>query len=370
VTSMWTRGDRLRSRGQPTYLSKLKPRLSSPRAFPVVWYAPLAMDLYRTATGRFAAIVTVGPKTKELFQSVALIESLAFWEPEVGWCIVVEDARQPTGLDRLARLPTTCRTVTLLNPRRGEGHIVFGAIGSGVLLALAWIQEHTDADFVLKIEPDALVIGPFAERVRSFLVERPDAGVIGTLGNSCNPAHRSAQPEGARPWMLTCYHSLDQAGQHDDVDVTPPPLVPGVGRVSLEKRRLFDRVRPYIAKAIQNGYERCPDIFIQEGAEIITRSMIERMASSGYLAEPQIWMDLPFGEGAIFEMFTYAVGLRLYDCSAPGQPFGVQDHGLAYPPAELVAKGYSLIHSIKNDPVRSEGDIRAFFRQMALTSTH
>ena len=47
---------------------------------------------------------------------------------------------------------------------------------------------------------------------------------------------------------------------------------------------------------------------------------------------------------------------------ADGEVFGVRYKGLPYEPVILVERGYSVIHSVKNDSRMTEEEIREFFR--------
>jgi hypothetical protein len=85
------------------------------------------------------------------------------------------------------------------------------------------------------------------------------------------------------------------------------------------------------------------------------------MAVNGYLEDPLKWQYLPLGEDVIISMYTYAIGLRLEDFSDVGEPFGVQWRGLPYPPQDLLSRGHSVIHSVKNDRQLGEDGIRQFF---------
>jgi hypothetical protein len=63
-------------------------------------------------------------------------------------------------------------------------------------------------------------------------------------------------------------------------------------------------------------------------------------------------------------MLTKAAGLDLFDACRDGEPFGVRYKGLADAPARLLQRGFSIIHSVKNDVHFSESDIREYFRTL------
>src|SRR5262249_52774206 len=152
-------------------------------------------------------------------------------------------------------------------------------------------HANTDADFVAILETDALVVGPFAEGVRTFMQRHPDAGMLGTIGVSCN--ERILQSFRKEPTFVAVSRLLppadaDGGGSFADRNL----LVYGVGLFTPEERRLFDTIRPHIAAAVAQGFDTSE--FCQGGAQVITRLMIDRMAAAGYLDNPDVWMDLPF----------------------------------------------------------------------------
>jgi hypothetical protein len=314
---------------------------------------------------RFAVVVPVGPEDIDMERARLLLASLARWEPTVGWCVVVEDAPTPRGVSVRDVMPANCRVVTLTNPRRGIGHYWSGAVLTGTLLALAWIQANTDADFVLMIETDALVIGPFADGIRRCFAEHATAGLIGTLGSSSN--ERFLPDFSKDSQILVAYRLLPVTPTGPDAAAEKPLFVDGVGPFAIADRYLFDTVRLHIAAAVANGY--ATNAWIQGGAQAAPRTLLDRMATAGYFQYPEVWMHLPILGDQILPMYVRAVGLHQRACTRPHEPFAVQYQGLPYALETLVERGHSLIHSIKNDRRYSERDIREFFlrREGALT---
>jgi hypothetical protein len=51
------------------------------------------------------------------------------------------------------------------------------------------------------------------------------------------------------------------------------------------------------------------------------------------------WLPLPFfGEDEVVAMHYYIAGLRLYDYSAPEEPFGISWQGLPFSPEDLQSR--------------------------------
>jgi hypothetical protein len=218
--------------------------------------------------------------------------------------------------------------ITLARPYRDRGEPLLGRLSAGILLALRAVHEAGSADFVLRLDTDALVIAPFAAAVSGFLQGHPRTGMLGTLGCTC----RRDEP----------YYGCEARAVSD---------------VMLARDR---HVRAHARRAIANGY--VAKEYCQGGAYVLPSRTVERMARRGYLAAPEIWLDAPVPEDVMMGMYTRAVGLRSMDFSMPGQPFANHYRGLPYPPRELVRRGHAIVHSVKRDPDFSEAEIRRFFR--------
>jgi hypothetical protein len=119
-------------------------------------------------------------------------------------------------------------------------------------------------------------------------------------------------------------------------------------------------IRRHIQLALENGYrfaEQCIG-----GAYAVSDEFLKRMLATGYLDDPMRWVTADCPEDVMVGMYTKAVGLRHMDFVATGEAFGVRHQGLADLPEKLLERGYSVIHSVKNDPRVSEAQVREFFR--------
>jgi hypothetical protein len=247
------------------------------------------------------------------------------------------------------------------NLRQGQDWDWIAGLSASILSAMSWIHDHTDADFILRIDADALVIGSFAASIRQLMHARADAGVIGTLGLSCNPHIRAYQDLRKEAKLLTAYKLWPRASHcaDDEADLEIPGFLTPVTK---QAREAFDSLRPHIEEAILHGYSAME--YCQGGACAVTRLMLDRMAGAGYLDHPETWLPLRVTDDLILAMYARAVGLSLCEFSNPGEPFGVQHRGLPYPPEELLARRHTIIHSVKNDPRHSEIAIRQFFADL------
>lgn len=306
----------------------------------------------------FAVIIPVGPSAVDLARGAALLSCLVYWEPQVRWCIILDNSVMNRGLAELPYVPTTCQVVTLTTSQRYTGHSWGGVLTSRVLSAFAYVQAHTDAAFALRIDTDALVIAPFVNKISSLLAQRPFAGLVGTVGLSCNPLIRAHDDLTRTPKLLSLHRLLPRDTLHDE-SAASDIHVHDLGTLSTAQQSAFQLLRGHIDHAVQHGYSTSE--FCQGGGYVVTRLMLDRMSAAGYLQSAESWKILPFSEDRVVAMYTRAVGLEMYDCSRQNEPFGMNHVGLAYPPDTLRARGHSIIHSVRNDPRFDEASIRRFF---------
>jgi hypothetical protein len=77
-----------------------------------------------------------------------------------------------------------------------------------------------------------------------------------------------------------------------------------------------------------------------------------------------LWLNTDLVEDVMMSMLVMASGMELMGFAANGEVFGVLHRGLPDVPERLLERGYGVIHSVRNDPRFSEGDIRVFFQNM------
>jgi hypothetical protein len=313
-----------------------------------------------------ALLVLVGPSEDDILRLADLLDSVACYEPDLVDCVLIDDAAE----DRTARiaslaagrLPVTVRR----HPRRGKRARRAGALTAGVLTGLASVHERIDVEFVLKIDLDALVIAPFQQQISAFLRAHPDAGVVGCIGDTCDRsiAGHQRRLRGAAPFAvaLELLDALpsERVAALQTISVAHPAM--GTVEITAEQYQAALALRPRMAQAAANG-QRTAD-YCQGGAYAISAELIRRMKAASMLDDALLWLPLGlFGEDEVLTMYSFAAGLQLYDFSNDREPFGICWRGLPFEPAELLARGYALIHSVKQDDRHTEADIRAFFAQ-------
>lgn len=186
-----------------------------------------------------------------------------------------------------------------------------------------------DSPTYLKIDPDALVIGPgLPEALRAGFLANPGAGLLGTYRTNWNGGRRDLSYWRHR--MLSKRHTLG---------------------------------RP-LDLAIANGYQVGDGV--QGGAYAMSRECIETIAARGWFEgaegyQPSAIRGEHVAEDSLIAMLAYAAGYRVAEFGGPGQPFGIWDVGLPMPPVELVRQNRLVTHAMK---YRDEDSLaaRAYFR--------
>lgn len=318
-----------------------------------------------------AALIPVGPSSADVDRLCDLLDSLTSLEPAARLCVLIDDSKGKQKLETIHESYPSLDVVVLPNPRDRERPASRGrspCLAAGVLSGLAWVQANANVDFVLKLDLDALVIAPFHDAVTSFLQAHNNAGVVGCIGETCDRTHErylrvlSLRSFFRRAMFVASAVRLTGAGSVARfVKRWPRPLIAGYSiDVLLEQYDAFNSLSQELSSAVSNGLSS--HRYCQGGAYAIAPRMLDRMAIDGYFDHSEFWGVLPyFGEDTVTAMYAYAVGLDALDFSDVGQVFGLSYNGLPFSPDELVARGYALTHSVKNDPRFTEAEIRAFF---------
>ena len=221
---------------------------------------------------------------------------------------------------------------------RGKG------LCAAILLGLSTIaREAPTARFTLKLDTDALVIGPFVEKLFRVIQEHPNTGMIGAYDHTPSGTVRDISRNAATVQALYRPASLGRRLRNV---------------VSNDEHATISR---HIAAALKNGYrfgEHCLG-----GAYAVSGELPVRMLQAKYVDDPSLWLPIDCPEDVMVGIYTKAVGLDYLSFVADNEVFGVRHKGLDDSPQRLVERGYSVIHAVKNDPKLGEEEIRAFYRE-------
>jgi hypothetical protein len=281
-----------------------------------------------------------------------LVDSLCTFEPGIPAIVIADDSASAPRIKQALRVPDGCRVSFVRNPDSRQN---FLSLGSNVLTALAHIHGSLPNGFTIKLDTDALVIGPFAARISSELKARPSTGMLGLLSNSCNRSRASLHSQDALERLVKDAVNAANHFDDDDLEVWLRRWSPGPERTVIGLRRFCQRFGA-LATARFRG-QHC-----NGGSYAISSTLLERMASFDVFDDRTLWSLFPFSEDRMMGLYCALCGMQATDFSNAGQVFGTQSSGLAFTPQELVDRGYGIIHSVKNDATSPEAEIRRFFR--------
>ncbi|WP_119352640.1 glycosyltransferase family 2 protein [Azohydromonas sediminis] len=236
-----------------------------------------------------------------------LLDSLATYLGCSYAVVVADDATTDGSHERL--LDAGCWVVR--NPRK------LYLEGLHVTLARAFSEAHRlfDAKVILKMDPDALLIGPgLPEVLQAAFAADASIGLLGTF-------------------------RVDWNGEPRDASFWDERMI----------RQRADLGRP-IAMAERNGYRIGEGV--QGGAYAVAPRCLAEIVERGWWAgrdgyRPARGGGKHIAEDSLFTMLVYAAGFKAADIGGPGQPFGIWHVGLPMPPEQLVAQGRLVAHAIK-----------------------
>lgn len=207
-------------------------------------------------------------------------------------------------------------------------------------LSTSWrvVLERYDFDVVLRLDDDALMIAPGADRdAIDFFARHPDVGCLGSYRLTCMGDRRDFRPAQR---IVRAETSAMGALRHP------------------RRWRSIRRVR---RMAQRNGYrdgEHCLG-----AATFYSRDCIERLRRLNFLERAELRQS-HLGEDHLFGMMVRAAGLQLDDFATTGRPLGLAWQGLPASPATLLDMGKKIVHSVKSHGGREQEDIRAEFREL------
>ena len=289
--------------------------------------------MYALASMSITVVMPVGPGEEEAVRCQDTARSLLAWEPEVRWLVLVDDDRSDR---RLAQQLNggEALIVSLPHPLGGHRCTLQDRVAAAVLFGLSWAARNTTPDHFMKLDTDALVIAPFARKL-ARATENRQVGLVGSYDTTC-----TGEPRDFTPWV----GPVKRAGRLLDP-------------IAIASRRSL-RARRFILEARAAGYQWGEHAL---GCSLaMPRRVIDSWLVDGTLDDPCVFVGTRLFDDPILALLVRRAGYTLAGDVSEGQTFGVAWRGLPASPAELAARGYSIIHSVKNDRT-PEGEIREHF---------
>jgi hypothetical protein len=273
--------------------------------------------------------IPVGPAEADVARTLDLLDALRAHEPKADRIVLVDDAAARAWPEHVAVVP---------NPRAGRGIGTLGGTCTATLAGLAWAHGNAPGAWVMRLDTDALVIGPFVDAIEAAW--KPGDGVLGSCHRTCNGEPRSFASW--ESWVRMHARSV-WLWRH------PPRRLRYV-------QPSIPVVRRAVREALANGY--IPGEHCMAAGSAISAPMIAAMAQRRWLEHPRRWLDTLLGDDIMLGVMARALGFDLRDLHSV---FGLKHIGLADTPERLLERGFAVIHSVKNDSLFAEAEIRAFF---------
>ena len=294
---------------------------------------PAAQPVYANGenpAGAVVPVMPVGPGEAERRRLVRGVRALLRHEPDLVDYVVLHDG-VPAGqiVDDLAGLGPP--PVLLENPRLGRGVPSYDGLACGLAVAFRHVAEHWPGRHAWKIDTDAYVIGPCRGRIAAYFAGHPGVGIAGTLDRECDGTPRDdafrrlADVHRKFLWPAWFWKSRRQ--------LTSPYTPAG--------RRFADWYRGIDRRHARRGR------YVQGGSYAVNAALLRKWLDGGRLDRPLDWLGAPMPEDIGYSMWAVLDGFAPGDFNGPGEVFGVKNIGLPLPPAELVARGYGVVHSVK-----------------------
>jgi hypothetical protein len=278
---------------------------------------------------RIAVVVPAGPRD-DLADTVASV--VHFTDPS-RVILVIDDTGQPAS--ELGRVRDLSPDVVIIPARGGVPPGTFGGLWVKLATGYQWLLERYEPGLVLRLDADALLIGPGLEASaeRAFAAD-PGLGLLGS--------YRLGPDDGQRDFSWAASQIRAAAGLR-----------------GLARPRCRAALRRYHQLARAQGYVDGEHVL--GGAYVHRYAAIGEIYRRGWLADPWPLRQAPVGDDHLISMLTVAAGYRIGDFGGSAHPMALTWRGLPAHPADLLAGGKLVTHSVRSWGDLDETQIRAIF---------
>ncbi len=279
---------------------------------------------------RVAVIVPAGPRD-DVFDT---LDSVVRYTDSSRVILVIDDAgigRMKDGPSRLRALSPDIAMIKAPTAPAGTRGGLWVKLSAGY----RWVLDRYDPGLVLRMDSDALVIGPGLEAMaEQVFAADPGVGLLGS--------YRVGPDNGLRDFSWAARQLRREAG--------PRGLV---------HPRIRGHLRRYRGLALRNGYVDGEHVL--GGALIHSAAAIHAIADNGWLDESRSLAQSRMCDDHLLSLLTVAAGFRMADFGGPDHPMALAWQGLPAHPAELLARGKLVTHSVRAFGDLTEEQIRASF---------
>jgi hypothetical protein len=275
------------------------------------------------------ALIPAGPGTR-LDYLLDTIESVRFWTGPCRAIVVIDDS----GAGRFAALGGRAPDLAVVPTPRVMGK--FWGMHAALSMAYRYALDHYEFPVLLRLDDDALVIGPRPEvDAARFFAEHPDA------------AFASA-------------HDFDSDGRAQTREYPRRVLLREMHWTSFlrtpRRARLYRRL---VGAAVAHGYKLGEFCF--GGACFASYRALRRLRDADMLPVNEL-AGTRLEEDHIFALLAMSLGMQLGDFAGDGDPMGVSWLTLPMSPQELLDRRRKVIHSVRGWADMNQDMIRTFFR--------
>jgi hypothetical protein len=200
--------------------------------------------------------------------------------------------------------------------------------------AYRWILENYEPEMVLRLDADAVILGPGLEEAAEQAFRRnPGAGLLG--------AYRVGPDGGRRDFRPAARQLRAETGPR-----------------GLRRPKLRGGLRRCVRRARDHGYVDGEHVL---GCAFLLRAQaIRDIDRAGGFS--QRWLEASrLGDDQIMSLLTVAAGHRIADFGGPADPLALKWRGLPAHPAELLEQGKLVTHSVRSWGDLTERQIRGIF---------
>jgi hypothetical protein len=291
----------------------------------------------------FAVLIPVGPSELELKRLADLLDSLVAYEDcDDLHLILIDDSPSPRGLADFASIASTVVRTALWEGDKPPDP--YSAMIAGTIDGLR-VAAELNVDFALKLDTDALIIGPFSASLRE-LFKSPELGLVGSYDVTCMGSSRVPS---FRAWA----RRLGRVGLPWTIMIRPPILW----------RKPQTRTQRQLASGIY-ARAKANSSYVPGGSCLGGAYAVSpRLLRHTELLDWRLWTRTQLGEDVIVGVIAGAAGFTMHSAVGYGEPFGLSHLGLPAPPHQLLKQRHSIIHSLKSHGGSDEKDLRELFRE-------
>jgi hypothetical protein len=293
---------------------------------------------------QFGVLIPVGPDKHEISRLHDVLDSLFFFEKDrIGCIVIIDDYPFERSFLKNLSIPLHSKIKILKNPRNGKSDGSSGGLCCGIIAGLKWFADNASFDFILKLDTDSFVINKFYERVQNRFISDLTIGILGTYKFEPNGNVRITSSW--NPSIKTFLRYFALRGRYFQTTLF------GSGY----------KVSKILRKAIYHGYQLGDHC--QGGGYAIRKELLVAMLKAAILDHPLTWLRTGLGEDIMMGIISWSLELPPTDYNRNNEVFGVTFSGLAFPPEELIQRGYSIIHSLKRPNFTDEIELRSIFKK-------